>query len=122
KKIIVLSVLGAALVGIWMTIDPGNTAIQYRTMPITRGSISDVVTANGTLNPMEMVTVGTQVSGQISNIYVQMNDEVKKDQLLAEIDPSLLVTELKQARTSMEIARLNYEQSQRDLERTRILV
>lgn len=122
KKIIVTVILLAALVVVWSSFDGGADAPEYRTAKITRGSITEVVTANGALNPVELVTVGTQVSGQISKIYVNLNDEVKKGQLLAEIDPALVEAELKQARTNMETARLSYEQAGRDLERTRVLV
>lgn len=122
KTLLSLCVLAAAIVGVWSTIDSGDAPAGYRTVPITRGSISEVVTANGTLNPMELVTVGTQVSGQVSKIYVSANEKVKKGQLLAELDPALLLTELKQARTAMETAQLIYEQAARDLDRTRTLV
>jgi HlyD family secretion protein len=122
KKFIVVTVLLAALVLVWSSFDGSADAPQYRTAKITRGDIAEVVTANGTLNPMELVTIGTQVSGQISKIYVNVNDEVKKGQLLAEIDPSLVEAELKQTKTGMETARLSYEQAGRDLERTRVLV
>jgi len=122
KKLAVLLVIAASCVVLWGTFDSSVEATRYRTVPITRGSIADVVTATGALNPMLLITVGAQVSGQVSKIYVNLNDEVKEGQLLAEIDPSLLLAELKQTRSSMETARITYEQAARDLERTRILV
>jgi HlyD family secretion protein len=122
KKLLLLCVLLAAGIGIWTALDGGGETTKYRTVPITRGSIADVVTANGALNPMDLVMVGTQVSGQVSQVYVKLNDEVKKGQLLAEIDPALLEADLKQTRSAMETARITYEQSARDLERTRMLV
>lgn len=95
---------------------------QWRTVKVTRGNITDVVTASGTLNPVQLVTVGTQISGQVSHVYAQANDEVKKGQLLAEIDPSLLMAQYKQDQSSMETARVNFEQAGRDLERTKMLL
>jgi HlyD family secretion protein len=99
----------------------GNVPL-YRTDKITRGSIAEIVTANGTLNPLQLVNVGTQVSGQVSQVYVQVNDTVKAGQILAEIDPSLLLAQLKQSKASLETLRTAYELSSRNLERTRYLV
>jgi macrolide-specific efflux system membrane fusion protein len=56
-------------------------------VPITHGTIEDVVTAQGKLEPHQYVDVGTQVSGQLKKIYVQIGDTVKQSQLVAEIDP-----------------------------------
>jgi HlyD family secretion protein len=122
KTLLLFCVLIAAGIGIWSTFTSGNEVTRFRTVPITRGSISEVITATGALNPMNLVTVGTQVSGQVNQVYVKLNDEVKKGQLLAEIDPALVLTELKQTRNNMETARLSFEQEARDLERTRVLV
>lgn len=95
---------------------------QFRTATVSRGDISQVVTAVGTLNPIEMVSVGTQVSGQITNMYVQVSDEIKKGQLLAEIDPAIPEAQLKQSKNNLENAKLTFEQAERDLARTRTLV
>lgn len=106
----------------WLSLGSKEVGDTYRTAEITRGDIAEVVTANGTLNPLELVSVGTQVSGQISKLYVKVNDEVKKGQLLAEVDPSLLESQLKQTKASMETARTAFELAGRDLARTRSLV
>src|SRR5665811_1729164 len=55
----------------------------------TRGNLEDTVTATGTLQPKDFVDVGTQVSGQLKKLLVDIGDVVKKGQLLAEIDPSV---------------------------------
>lgn len=124
KRIIALLVIGAAVAVVWNMFGNGGsgTTLKYRTADITRGDIAEVVTANGTLNPVQLVNVGTQVSGQISHIYVGINNQVKKGQLLAEMDDSVLQADLKQSRASLETARVAYEQAGRDLERTRMLV
>jgi membrane fusion protein, macrolide-specific efflux system len=56
-------------------------------VPVTHGTVEDVVTAQGKLEPHQYVDVGTQVSGQLKKIYVQIGDTVKQGQLVAEIDP-----------------------------------
>lgn len=101
---------------------PDAPDAEYRTEAVTRGDIAQTVNATGTLNPIQVVNVGTQVSGTVSRIYVAQGEEVKQGQLLAEIDPKLLLAELKQNQASAETARLNAEQARRDLERTRELV
>lgn len=121
KKIFTGMALIALGMGAWAARGSGDDVDIYRTAQITRGSISEVVTANGTLNPVELVSVGTQVSGKINNIYVKLNDEVKKGQLLAEIDPSIPEATLKQSRASLETSKNAYELAGRNLERTRTL-
>ena len=67
----------------------GKETVSYRTSPVTRASIKSTVSATGALQAVRTVQVGTQVSGQISQIYVDFNDKVKKGQLIARIDPTL---------------------------------
>ncbi len=122
KKATVIVLILSLLIGAWSLSGGGNSATAWRTDTITRGDIADVVTANGTLNPVQLVNVGTQVSGQISQLYVKLNDEVKAGQLLAEIDPALLNAELKQSKANLETLRTAYEQAARDLNRTRELL
>ncbi len=97
-------------------------AERFRTAQVTRGDISHVVTAVGTLNPIELLSIGTQVSGKITNIFVNVADNVKKDQLLAEMDPSIAETQLKQSKSNLLTARISFEQAGRDLERIKTLV
>ena len=61
----------------------------YRFGAVSKGDISATVSATGTLNAVTTVSVGTQVSGQVSQLLVNYNDHVKKGQLLARIDPTL---------------------------------
>ncbi len=64
-----------------------NSGPKYATAPITKRTITQIVEASGTINPVNTVSVGSTVSGLISAIYVDFNSVVKKGQLLAEIDP-----------------------------------
>src|SRR5260370_41662888 len=63
-------------------------AATYQTANVTRGSITQAVTATGTLNPVLNVQVGSQVSGNISNIFADFNSQVKAVKVLAHIDPA----------------------------------
>src|SRR4051812_32211928 len=66
----------------------GSTSGAPIVVTATRGDIEDVVTAIGNLQPLTSVDVGAQVSGQLKKFYVQIGDDVQKDQQLAEIDSS----------------------------------
>ena len=60
---------------------------EFRTVKIEEGPLTVTISASGTLNPVKSVQVGTQVSGMVSDIYVDFNDVVKKGQVIARIDP-----------------------------------
>ena len=74
---------------------------EYRTVKVERGDIVKTVSANGTLNPVVLVNVGTQVSGTIQRLYADFNDRVKAGQVLAELDPSLFRAALDQSRGNL---------------------
>lgn len=82
-------------------------AKTYITEPLQKRTITQIVEASGTINPVQTVSIGSQVSGQISAIYVDYNSEVKKGQLLAEIDTSLFEAQVNQAKASIDNARAN---------------
>jgi len=83
--------------------------IELITAPVTVADISESVTATGTLESVTSVDVGTQVTGIIDKIYVDYNSQVTQGQLIAEIEKTLLESELKSADANMESARLKYE-------------
>ena len=94
---------------------------RWRTEPVSRGDIAQRVSANGTLNPVSLVSVGTQVSGAVRALHVNFNDRVKKGQVLLELDDALLATQVRQsaanvlsAEASLELAR-STEARQREL-------
>ena len=78
---------------------------EFRLAKIERGSITAVVSATGTLNPVVSVQVGSQVSGQIQALYVDFNSPVKKGQLIARIDPNSFALRVSQAMADVEAAR-----------------
>lgn len=78
--------------------------VRYQTAPIKRRTITQVVEASGTINPVNTVSVGSTVSGLISAIYVDFNSKVTKGQLLAEIDPRTFQATVDQNQASMNSA------------------
>lgn len=95
---------------------------RYRTEPLTRGEIAQTVSANGTLNPVVLVNVGTQISGRIQRLYADFNDRVKAGQILAELDPRLVEAQLRQSRAAVASARADLRLAESDEKRTRALV
>jgi HlyD family secretion protein len=83
--------------------------IQYRTSEITEGEIRETVTATGTLGAVEMVNVGTQVSGTIARINVDFNSHVRKGEVIAQIDPTSLQTAVTEAEANLQKAKLNVQ-------------
>lgn len=84
-----------------------NPNADYVTVPVKRKTIIEAVEASGTVNPVNTVDIGSQVSGMIKEIYVDYNSKVKKGQLLAQIDPSLFQAQVDKARGDLETARSN---------------
>lgn len=87
----------------------------------TRGKISTTVTATGTVQPVDTVVVGTQVSGTISALYADFNSTVKKGQLLAELDKVLIQTTVDQAKASLAQAQSNQTYQQANYNRQKLL-
>ena len=85
------------------------TPVQYRTQAVEKGDISQTVSANGTINPVSLVSVGTQVSGTVKKLYVDFNSKVEKGQILLELDDALLVAQQKQSAANMHSAQASLE-------------
>jgi HlyD family secretion protein len=79
-------------------------AVAYTTTPVTTGSLTQTVTASGTLNPQNTINVGTQVSGTISEIDADFNAHVKKGQVLAKLDPTTFQASVDQAQATLQQA------------------
>jgi len=84
----------------------------YRFVAIARGDVESTVSATGSLSAVSTVQVGTQVSGQVSEIHADFNSHVTKGELLARIDPTLQEQAVKDARTSLDRARADLEEKQ----------
>lgn len=83
--LIVLTIAIVAFFG-WRMLKPKQEKPQYITAPAEKGDIEDTVLATGTLQAKQLVSVGAQVSGQVKKMYVQLGDQVKQGQLIAQID------------------------------------
>jgi HlyD family secretion protein len=102
--------------------------VSYRTAAVERGSLRSIIQATGTLNAEETVDVGTQISGTISEIYVDYNDKVKEGQLIAVIDSrsqqadvDVAKANILSAKADLSKAQANLLKAQKDLRRTREL-
>jgi len=87
--------------------------VEFETAKVERQSIHTSITATGTIEPVTSVTVGTQVSGIVSKLYVDYNSVVKKGQVIAELDKTNLISELNTAKANLSSAQstLGYEQA-----------
>ena len=106
--IIILIIIAAGVFALFRDKEP---EIKFRTVNVSMGDIREVVTASGTVNAVTTVLVGTQVSGTIKNIYVDFNSQVKKDQLIVQIDPAIFEAQVEQARANLLSARANLEKA-----------
>jgi HlyD family secretion protein len=96
-------------------------APAYRFAAVERGSLQSAVSATGALSAVRTVQVGTQVSGQVSAIYVDFNDRVRKGQLLARIDPTLQQQAVQDAQAGLERAQAQLALARAEYERTKQL-
>jgi HlyD family secretion protein len=87
----------------------------YRTVPVERGDIRVAISSTGTLSAISTVTVGSQVSGQVTDVLVDFNDEVKKDQIIARIDPKTYEAQIAQGNAQVSSARASLNQAQATL-------
>ncbi|MGE5175562.1 MAG: efflux RND transporter periplasmic adaptor subunit [Hyphomicrobiales bacterium] len=121
---IVFWIAGAAVVlaatGFWFVSHRGKGAASgYRFVAIDRGDITQTVSSTGKLNATKTVQVGTQVSGQIAAIYADFNQHVKKGQLIARIDPTLLEQAVRSAQADLERVQADYDQAKSDYDRNK---
>src|SRR5690349_11171235 len=83
--------------------------VTYRTEPVTRGPVTEVVSATGEVSAVITVSVGSQVSGTVSKLYVDFNSEVKKGQVLADLDPRLFDAALARSAAALAAADADVE-------------
>lgn len=98
-----------------------DKAPQIQTVTPTRGELTETVTATGTLESVTQVDVGTQVTGIIDKLYADYNSVVKKGELIAEIEKTLLESDLRSAEANVESARLTYEYNAKNYKRDKAL-
>jgi HlyD family secretion protein len=121
KILIVLLVLAAIAVGVKFFFFKNAGAAEVGvpvSAPVTKLTLSTVISATGTLEPVDQVEVGTQVSGDIAEIYVDFNSKVKQGQVIAELDKSILQATLDQAEIALHSAEIDYQYKQNSYQRT----
>lgn len=99
-------VAGLAGGGVWYAKQRAaqNPEVRYKLASIEKGDVTQTVSANGTLNPVVLVSVGTQVSGTVRKLYVDFNDQVKAGQPLLELDDALLAAQVRQSEANVASA------------------
>jgi HlyD family secretion protein len=124
RKVVVLTSLAGAIAVTALLVRHFAFAQQppaFRFATVERGDLQALVSATGTLNAVTTVSVGTQVSGQVSALLVDFNAHVKKGQLLARIDPTLAQQAVADAQANLEKLQAQANQSSRDQARNREL-
>ncbi len=120
KKIIIGAVISVVVVGIVLGFTvfsrTQNNNEQYKKEAVDRGDIEALVITTGSLNPVTIVEVGSQVSGRILRLYADFNSEVKKGQIIAELDQSLFLTRVQQNKANYESAKASLEKARVTLE------
>lgn len=110
KKFLVLLFLAAAAGGGWWFFQTQKAEVpEYVTDTVTKGDITQIVTATGTLRPVINVTVGCQISGTIQELMVDFNSQVKEGQIIARLDPATYDAIVKQAEGELQNAQATLE-------------
>jgi HlyD family secretion protein len=99
--VLLVGIIAAVL---WYSATRNSTAVQYKTAPVTRGDLTVIVTATGTVQPVNQVDVGTEISGTIRTVEVDYNDRVKVGQVLTRIDTDKLQAQVSQSQSTLESA------------------
>ncbi|HNJ74374.1 MAG TPA: efflux RND transporter periplasmic adaptor subunit, partial [Pseudomonadales bacterium] len=123
-SLITVLLLGAAAVGgygLWQKRTQQAQGEQFRIEQLDRGEIVQIISANGTVNPVVMVNVGTQVSGTLQKIHVDFNAQVREGQILAELDPRLLQAQVDQDEANLASGQANLKLQQANWKRLKTL-
>jgi HlyD family secretion protein len=125
KRWIIILIAALAVVAAllwWRGSSSGKRQVTpYRMGVADRGTVQTVVSATGTASAVTTVSVGSQVSGTITHIYVDFNSPVKQGQVIARIDPTFLQAAVSEAEAALEKTRASLSQAQRDSVRVRDL-
>ena len=107
---------------IYKSVTKTKQTVSIETAKVERGTISNTVTATGTLEAVKTVAVGTQVSGVIEKIFADFNSQVKKGQLLAQLDETPLIAQLDQSKASVDQAEAQVKYQKATYERYKALL
>lgn len=115
------AVIALGLCGYFFWGASSKEKISWQTAQVSRSSMSDMVSATGTVEPVTKVDVGTQVSGIVDKIYVDYNSVVKKGQLIAEMDKVTLQAELESQEAQLANSKAEYDYQQKNYARSKVL-
>ncbi len=115
--IALVAILAVAAIMIWKRADK-TPAIQYKTEQVRRGELTVIVTATGTLQPTNTVSVGSELSGTMKSVEVNYNDRVKVGQILARLDTSKLEAQITQSKAALESAKAKVLEAQATVSET----
>ena len=121
--LVILGIILAAIVCLWIVkaTKSSKKELVIRTHTVGEYTVENTVTATGTIEPVETVEVGTQVSGKVEKIYVDFNDVVKKGELMAELDKLTLNQSVSRAKASLTSAESQLNYAKLTYERTKLL-
>src|SRR5437868_1015552 len=122
RKVVVVGIILLIVAAFFFRRCDNSRAIQFQTAAVTRGPITQAVTATGTLNPVVNVQVGSQVSGNIQKLFVDFNSKVKAGDVVAQIDPALFKATVTQAEGDLASAQAALELAKINAVRTQALV
>ncbi len=125
KRIVIATALLVAVATAAVLLKPRDNVIppsKYRSTAVDRGAINQVVTATGTINPVALINVGSQVSGTVAELHADFNDRVKKGQVLLKLEPTIFNAQVGQAEASIASARANLQLAQATYKRNEQLV
>jgi HlyD family secretion protein len=124
RVVIAVAVLAAAAVAVAVVKRKNDTVppSQYRSTVVDRGAINQTVTATGTINPVALINVGSQVSGTVAELNADFNDRVKKGQVLLKLEPTIFNAQVRQAEANIASARASLRLAQATFERNEQLV
>jgi HlyD family secretion protein len=115
----VFLVLAATASGAWFYAQSRGSTPRFRTAKLERGPLTATVSATGTLNAVVTVQVGSQVSGQIKELFADFNSQVKRNQLVARIDPEKFQAAVAQAKAQVDMAKASVLNQRALVEKTR---
>ncbi|MCX7178310.1 MAG: efflux RND transporter periplasmic adaptor subunit, partial [Proteobacteria bacterium] len=119
--LIVLLMMAGGGYYFWNNSRVQSSEARYRTLTVERGDLTQLASANGTLNPVVLVNVGTQVSGTVKKWYADFNDHVKEGQKLLELDPALYAAQVRQTSASLASVRSQLKLAEANAARAREL-
>jgi HlyD family secretion protein len=120
RRLLWLLLLPVVLAAAWLILRGRGEAQAFTTGSVDRGDVVEVVGATGALEAVTTVQIGSQVSGTIQSLYADFNSAVRKDQVIARLDPALFEARLGQAQANLVAARANADRARATVEDTRL--